>query len=293
MENNPHYLRVGLFVIAFIAIFIVFCLWLTIGLSGKTYNTYTVYMEESVSGLSAKAPVKYNGVEVGYVSGISLYPKNPKLVTLKLDIDSRVKVFTTTKAVLEAQGLTGIAYVELKGGTSRGDELTRKKGQKYPVIKSAPSLMFRLDNALDDLTHNLNGISAGIKTVLSPENTKALQQTIHNFKDMSYDLQRNTAKLDVIVDNAAQASKQLPRVMNSVESSAKSVQNIASQLSSASTQADATMQHINNQVLPQVQSSVSDFQETMANLKSFSQELDQNPSIVVRGKQPSLPGPGE
>lgn len=293
MENNPHYLRVGLFVIAFIAIFIVFCLWLTIGLSGKTYNTYAVYMKESVSGLSAKAPVKYNGVEVGYVSGISLYPKNPKLVMLKLDIDSRVKVFTTTKAVLETQGLTGIAYVELKGGTSRGSELERKKDEKYPVIQSAPSLMFRLDNALDDLTHNLNDISAGIKTVLNPTNTKALQDTIHNFKDMSDDLQRNSAKLDVIVDNTAQASKQLPQVMRSVESSAKSVENIASQLSSASTQADATMQHINNQVLPQVQSSVSDFQETMANLKSFSQELDQNPSIVVRGKQPSQPGPGE
>jgi len=300
MESNSHYFRVGVFVIAFIAIFIIFCLWLSVGLSGTTYDTYTVFMKESVSGLSEKASVKYNGVAVGYVSNVSLYKKNPKLVMLTLQINDKVKVYTTTKAMLETQGLTGIAYVELQGGTPDAPVLKAQKGQKYPVIQSSPSLMFRLDSALDDLTHNLNDISNGIKTVLNPENTKAVQQMIQNFNQVSDNLKRNSAKLDEIVDNTASASKQFPAVMQSVKSSAESVQNIANKLSSASNQADqamqaasATMLNINNQLLPQVQSSLGDFQQTMANLKNFSQELDENPSIIVRGKTPSTPGPGE
>lgn len=300
MEPNSHYLRTGLFVIIFTMIFIIFCIWLSVGLSGKTYDTYQVYMRESVSGLSDKAPVKYNGVEVGYVSGIALYEKNPQLVTLTLSIDSEVAVYADTRAVLETQGLTGIAYIELKGGHVGTPLLTAKKNQKYPVIQAAPSLLFRLDNALDDITHNLNDISDGLRNILNPENTEAIQDMIENFKKMSDDLQRNSGKLDLIIDNTAEASKDLPDVMKSVQNGAESIENIANKLSNASNDASqamqtmsATMLNINNQVLPQVQTSMSDFQATMSNLKRFSNQLDDNPSILVRGKQPAQPGPGE
>lgn len=257
-------------------------------------------MRESVSGLSDKAPVKYNGVEVGYVSGIALYEKNPQLVALTLAIDSEVPVYVDTRAVLETQGLTGIAYIELKGGHVGTPLLKAKKNQKYPVIQAAPSLLFRLDSALDDITHNLNDISNGLRTILNPENTDAIEDIISNFKKMSDDLQRNSGKLDIIIDNTAQASKDLPEVMKSVQTGAESVENIANKLSSASNQANqamqamsATMLNINNQILPQVQTSVGDLQSTMSNLKRFSNQLDDNPSILIRGKQPAKPGPGE
>jgi len=300
MENSSHYLRVGLFVISFTIVFIIFCIWLSIGLSGKTYNYYTVLMKESVSGLSNKAPVKYNGVEVGYVANIRLYKKNPKLVILKLGIDEKVPIYRDTKAILETQGLTGIAYIELKGGEVGAPKLRKKHGQKYPVIQSAPSLLFRLDNALDDLTHNLNDISSGIKTVINPQNTKALRDIIQNFKTLSSNLKENTNKLDSIIDNTAKASQKLPSVMENVDKSAKSIQNISAQLSDASNEADkalqatsSTMQHVNDQLLPQVQVSVEDFQSVMTNLKDFSSELNNNPSMLIRGKEPAQPGPGE
>ena len=88
--------------------------------------------------------------------------------------------------------------------------------------------------------------------------------------------------------------------MHSVEESAKSVQNISAKLSRTSDEADktmqaasATVQHVNNQLLPQIQASVQTFQSTMTNLKDFSGELDANPSIIIRGKAPAVPGPGE
>ncbi|MAZ39430.1 MAG: hypothetical protein CMF49_04855 [Legionellales bacterium] len=300
MENTNNYFRIGLFVIGFTVVFIILCLWLSVGLSGKTYKTYVVYMKESVSGLSDKAPVKYNGVEIGYVANVSLYKKDPALVTLKLAIESQVPIYTDTRAILETQGLTGIAYIELQGGEKGAKQLHAQVGEKYPVIKSSPSLLFRLDNALDDLTHNLNDISSGLKTVLNKQNTEAVRDIIQNFKFLSDNLKNNSKKLNLIIDNTSKASNALPRVMHSVEESAKSVQNISAKLSRTSDEADktmqaasATVQHVNNQLLPQIQASVQTFQSTMTNLKDFSGELDANPSIIIRGKAPAVPGPGE
>jgi phospholipid/cholesterol/gamma-HCH transport system substrate-binding protein len=293
MENNPHYLKVGIFVIIFTTIFIILSLWLSVGLNSTVYDTYLAYMTESVSGLSKKAPVKYNGVEVGYVSAISLCKENPKLVMLSLAIDDRVPVYTSTRAVLETQGLTGIAFVGLKGGAIGDKRLTAEKHQKYPVIKSTPSLFFRLDNALDDLTHNLNEISAGLTTVLTPENTHALADMIQNFNHVSADLKHNTAKLDVIMNNTAKATRALPDVMNSVKISAQSVQTFTANANQTLNTMSATVSTINDQLLPQVQSSMTDLQSSLSNFKAFSQDLEQNPSVMIRGKQAPPRGPGE
>lgn len=272
MENNPYYLRVGFFVIGFTAIFFIFSLWLSVGLSGVTYQTYFVYMKESVSGLSKKAPVKYNGVEVGYVADISLCKANPNLVQLTLSIDQRVPIYTTTYAVLETQGLTGIAYVGLKGGNIASPRLVPTKNQPYPAIQAGPSLMFRLSEALND-------ISKSLKTVLSPENTKAFTATLKNLEVITGDLKRNTKNLDVIMGNTAKASVNFPTTMESLKDGSK--------------EATEALQNINNQLLPQMEFSMGNLETILSNTKDFSQQLSNNPSVLLRGKQPGPLGPGE
>ena len=54
------------------------------------------------------------------------------------------------------QGLTGIAYVELTGGRQDSPPLQRSPARSYPVIRSGPSLMVRLDSAVTALLTNLN-----------------------------------------------------------------------------------------------------------------------------------------
>jgi phospholipid/cholesterol/gamma-HCH transport system substrate-binding protein len=58
MESNVNYTLVGAFIIGLTIAMIVIALWLSVGLTGKQYNFYLAYMNESVSGLSANAPVK-------------------------------------------------------------------------------------------------------------------------------------------------------------------------------------------------------------------------------------------
>src|SRR3989442_1102983 len=74
--------------------------WLSAGGIGyKSYKTYQVFMEESVAGITENGPVRYNGVEVGFIDKVELNLKNPQEVILTLRIDSKVPITTATQAI--------------------------------------------------------------------------------------------------------------------------------------------------------------------------------------------------
>jgi len=307
MESRVNYTQVGLFVVISTIILIIGGVWLSVGVYSTDYTTYAVHMHESVSGLSVRAPVKYNGVDVGYVKSMDLRTGRPDEVTLLLDIKSQTPVSVETRAILESQGLTGIAFMELTGGSPHSKPLQRRRGEPYPVISSSPSLYFRLDAALDDLTTNLNNISDGLTAVLNEENAKAIHATLANIESVSKTLNDNTSvfshimkNTDITMSNAATASEKLPQVMSSIESGARSVKTLTSQLADAGTQADrvlrgmhTSVQTLNDQLLPGAVNTLGDFQSLISNLNTVSQDLVQNPSVLIRGKTPPPLGPGE
>ena len=113
-----NYTLVGAFVIVLAAVLIGGLLWIASGGAlRKHYDLFTAIEEESVAGLNLNAPVKYNGVEVGKVRDIQLDPADPQRVQLTFAIERGTPVKVDTVAVLKTQGLTGIAYVELAGGS--------------------------------------------------------------------------------------------------------------------------------------------------------------------------------
>ena len=73
METNVNYTLAGVFVISLITAIVIGVIWLSSGFgSGQDYALYNVFMNESVSGLSADGPVEFNGVNVGTVSAIKI-----------------------------------------------------------------------------------------------------------------------------------------------------------------------------------------------------------------------------
>jgi len=142
-----NYAAVGAFVLVLGAMLVTGLLWLLSGgVSRQSYDLYLAIETESVAGLNLAAPVKYNGVAVGKVQDIRLDPSNPDLVRLVFAIQHGVPIHADTVAVLNTQGLTGIAYVELSGGTRDAPPLLARPGEAYPQIRTRPSLGARLAN---------------------------------------------------------------------------------------------------------------------------------------------------
>lgn len=258
METKGYYAAVGFFVIVLTAVGIVIALWLSVGLNTKSYADYAIYMKESVAGLSVSAPAKYNGVDVGTVKKIAIDPTDPKRVVILISIDPKTPINTATRATLNMQGLTGIAYVQLSGSDPDAPPLTVQPGQRYPVIESSPSLFFRMDTALNRLSENLQQITGNLSTVFNEKNGRLVQDTLENMNSATHRLNSAIAE----TQSTLQAS-------------------------------DVTLQAINNQMLPQLMNVLEDVDGVTLRLNDFTQQLIDNPSILVRGQAPVPLGPGE
>ncbi len=307
METKGYYASVGFFVLLLSGIGLFIALWLSVGFETQNYQRYLIYFQESVSGLSVSAPVKYNGVDVGFVKKIGIDPEDPNRVKLSVDIAQGTPITTDTRAMLNMQGVTGISYIELRGGNRSSQPLTVGRGQKYPVIASSPSLLFRMDAAIDRLSQNVENITGSIGQVFNTKNGELLQNTLVNINGVSKNLKNNSDELNRIVKNAdvlfvnlSSASHQIPSLIDNTQDALKNFKQLSQRLDDAADsvqltlkQSNVMLQSINNQLLPSFMSTLDNIDGLTVRLDDFTQQLSDNPSMLIRGKAPAALGPGE
>jgi phospholipid/cholesterol/gamma-HCH transport system substrate-binding protein len=308
MEAKVNFVVVGAFVLVLSAALIGGVLWLTSGkYYSRSYDTYLTYMAESVSGLNLNAPVRYRGVDVGRVRRIALPPDNVEEVQLTLDIERGTPVKEDTIALLQTQGLTGIAFVELTAGHRTSPPLTAKRGEAYPVIKSGPSLLTRLDASVSALIASLTRATENFNALMDADNRRAVKSTLADLEVLSRTLAARSAAIDSSVANAARTMEgtarvtdELPQLVRRMERSAEAIEGMAREVgragASASRTLDSTrpeMQQFTDTTLPEVHQLVAELRELTGTLRRISGELERNPAVLLRGKAPGRPGPGE
>lgn len=308
MEEKVNFAVVGVFVLVLGAALIGSVLWLSSGNSyRKDYDLYRTYMQESVSGLSLDAPVRYHGVEVGRVREIALAPENVEQVRLTLAIERGTPVKEDTVAVVQTQGLTGIAFVELTGGGRDSPPLRAQPGEEYPVIKAGPSLMTRLDSALTALLTNLNRTSENINALLDEDNRRAIKHALADIEVLSRTLAARSAAIDSSLTNAARAmentarlSGELAQLAQRVQRSADAFDRMANELARAGAGASGVLndarggvQQFTGETLPEVHQLVTELRDLTGSLRRFSDQLEENPSALLYGKPAGKRGPGE
>lgn len=265
MESKINYTLVGVFVLILTIALIIFIAWLSADFTIKNYKTYLVIMNESVAGITTNSAVKYNGVDVGSVKKILLNPHNPRQVRLFLNVEENTPITDGTTATLNSQGLTGITYIALQGSDTNQNPITTPPGEKYPVIKSTPSLFLRLDSALHDLTINMNQITQDFNGILGGKNPELFRTILHNLTTTTNHLAAQSQQLDTILINTAKSTQSFPSLLETL----------------AQRTLPSTNEVLNNLAL------------MSNNLLELSDNLKQNPAILLRGQAALPPGPGE
>jgi phospholipid/cholesterol/gamma-HCH transport system substrate-binding protein len=297
----------GLFVLSLALTFIGLVLWLGAGGSGRAYQTYLVYMRESVSGLSRDNVVKYQGVDVGRVREIGLDPDRAGEVRLVLQIERGTPVREDTVATLETQGLTGLAFINLTGGSVDSPLLVAQPGDVEPVIKSRRSTWGRLDRAVEELVANLIDVSKLLKEFLNEQNRLSLIRILNQIDRVTAELAGRSGHLGSAVDdlvataaNTRAASAGLPDVLDRFEKAAAALEQMANELrlSGASfgkaVQArDRDLQRFTGEALPEAAVMINELRHAAANLRRFSEQLERDPAVLLHGGAPRPPGPGE
>lgn len=307
MERKVNYALVGLFVIALGAAWLVISLWLTLGDFRTQYTTYHVYMDESVSGLYMDAPVKYRGVEIGKVREIKLNPRTTDQVQLTLAIESSVPIKTDTIAVLTVQGLTGIAFVDLTGGSLDAPLLAAQQGEEFPVITSGPSFFSRLDMSGTELIANLNVLTNRLVSMLDADGRESLRGILVNIRDITGAVASRKADLEQSVVNARLMLAQVDTTARAFEDTAAKVISAVDTVDDMARKISATteviteyvhgsgtgIQDFTQQTLPELGALISELRELTQSLNGISRKLEEDPRILLFGHELVAPGPGE
>ncbi len=290
------------------AVLIAGVLWIASGgATHKTYDLFGAVEEESVAGLNLNAPVKYNGVEVGKVKDIQLDPANPQRVHLTLEIEHGAPIKEDTVAVLKTQGLTGIAYVELGGGSRDSPPLKVNAREPYPLIRTRPSLSTRLENVLTTVLAKLDRTSSNVDALLSPDNRAALKSALADIASVAHTVAARKATIDSgivnagrTLDNSARATARIGPVIDRIGRGADSIEKMGNDLSLAGANAaksvgavGSTAQHFAADTLPEAERLLTQLNDLTASLRRLSEQTAEDPSALLRGRAQVPDGPGE
>ena len=299
---------VGAFVLALGAVLIAVLLWLASGGAfKKSYDLYRAVVDESVSGLNLNAAVKYSGVDVGRVSEIRLDRENPERVLLLFAIEEGTPVKADTVAVLKTQGLTGIAYVELSGGSAGAALLAAKPGEDYPVIQTKPSLSARLENVLTTVLAKLDSTSNNINAILSEENRKAFSNALADIAAVSRTVAARKETLDAgirdagrTLRNASHASEKIEPLIGDIKRSVEAIEKMGNEVANTSNTAGKTVNAVGadvkrftSETLPQLERLLGELGRLSNSLRQLTEQTERDPRGLLFGRQPVPSGPGE
>lgn len=303
-----NYTLVGTFVLGLGALLIAGVLWLASGgAMQKKYELYQAVEDESVAGLNLNAPVKYNGVDVGKVRQIKLDADNPQRVRLLFAIERGTPVKEDTLAVLKTQGLTGIAYVELSGGSQSSPPLRAKPGDPYPLIKTKPSLSARLENVLTTVLAKLDSTSSHIDAILSDANQRAFSSALADIATVARTLAARKDSIDTslvnaarTLDNTARITTQAGPLVERIGRSAEAIEKMGNEVAQTSASAGKTVNSVGADVkrfgaetLPELERLLGEMSLLSASLRRLTDQTERDPRGLLFGRKPVPAGPGE
>jgi phospholipid/cholesterol/gamma-HCH transport system substrate-binding protein len=308
MEDKVNYSLVGAFVLALGAALVASVLWLAAGIGGQqATDPYQAFIQESVAGLDVQAPVKYLGVDVGKVSGIVIDPQNPQQVRLRFLIGRGTPIKQDSVGVLKTQGLTGIAYVELSGGSPGSPPLVAGAGGGPPTIPFKPSLSARLENVLGNVLGNIDRVSNNLNAVFDAGNRAALKAVLADTAAVAHALAAQQGAIGAAVADAArtarlaaQAGERLTPTLDRIAASALAVERMAEAAGTASARAGhaaqvaaSGAQQLNGETLPDLGRLMSELNELSTSLRQLVDQTTGQPDSLLLGSPAPRPGPGE
>jgi phospholipid/cholesterol/gamma-HCH transport system substrate-binding protein len=297
METRANYVAVGSFVLLLLVGVMAAVLWLAQAQFREEYKYYRSFFLGPVTGLGNGAPVRLNGIEVGRVTRLELDVDNAKQVVVTMEIRSEVLIRADAEASLETQGLTGVAYVEIDGGTQASPPLEPKADHKYATIKSKPSSLQRVFNSAPELLAKLVEIGDRLSLLLDDKNRQAIADTLANVRDTTAVFQHRAADMDqVIADtaktmhNLAAASDKLEATLGKADGAVKDLDGLLQAANKLTADLDAIasdnrkpFNDFANTGLPQVTQLLGELRTLTASLTRVSSELERDPSRLLTG----------
>ena len=213
MERNAHYALVGLFSILLCLGLAGFVVWLAGAQFSRRFDTYIIAFTGPVRGLSTGGEVFFNGIRVGEVTKLSLDRDSPDKVKAQIRISADAPIRTDSRAGLEAQGVTGVNYIQITAGTLKASLLKEATplGHVPVILATVSPLESLLQGGGDVLTRSVEVLDR-TKRLMSDDNlaeASGAMHDIHGVTNAAYEQRRMFADLDSSAKSIDQAARQI------------------------------------------------------------------------------------
>ncbi|KEQ06020.1 MULTISPECIES: MlaD family protein [Pseudorhizobium] len=286
METKANYAIVGFFTLLVIAAAFGFVYWMAQSGRGGPVAELAIRIPGSANGLSVGSPVRFNGIPVGSVRNLSIDPDDPQYSIAFTEVRADAPVFPSTKAVLEVQGLTGAAYIELSGGNKGEESILRQAidtGRPAVLIadqSSVTNLLATADKILERANDAIGDLQGFVADARGP-----LTQTIRNAEVFSASLSSNAGAIDDFLESMSALSVTFNGVSQRVDSTLAAAEELvravdAEKINAVVTNAERVSLNVANasdnldEIAQNIRSASSSFQQVTTDARSVVQRAD-------------------
>lgn len=223
METKASYVVVGAFVFGLFAAVLGFVVWLgKIELDHQS-NAYRIGFVGTVTGLSVGSPVRYRGIPVGEVSDIRLDRDDVERILVTINVDAEVPIKKDAYAVLESQGLTGVGFIQVKGGSKDATLLEPAPGETIAELPARASVVEEVFQSAPEIANQLLVLTNRASAILSPKNQASFGKILANLDTVSGAFAAEADNIRALVRNANDATASLRQLTQTLEPVVRSV----------------------------------------------------------------------
>lgn len=217
METRAHHVVVGAFALVVLLLGMAFALWLGKSALDREWREVVIVFEEAVTGLGVGGAVQYNGIQVGEVRRLSLDPADPSKVRALVRVAAELPVKTDTRAKLTFTGLTGVALIQLSGGSAESARLLSPDPQRPAEIVADTSAIQALLSSSEDIATTTSEVLLRINRLLSDGNVERVARTLEHLEQISAAAADGRDDIRTVLREAASASARLAELLDGAE----------------------------------------------------------------------------
>jgi phospholipid/cholesterol/gamma-HCH transport system substrate-binding protein len=305
MSSKKPVFTVGIFIIVGIIMGVSAVVWVGASKYFQKGTIYVTYFDESVQGLQIDSKVKYQGVDIGWVTKIGVAQDN-KLVEVTMKINFKGDLEHNSVAKLEMAGITGIVFVGLERLKAAQVKLTPKIDFKpdYPVIPSMPSEIQQIFTGIHAVVEkakqiDFKGISDQIKAtskaieILTGGNK--IKNIMSSMANVAVNLENTSRKIDAMMDKGGRIDDIFIEARNAISDARKVISKVEGEIESMeiSETAEKANQMIDNMarrtqvISTEIQAASENLRRTSETLENLLERLHVDPSDIIFSNPPA------
>jgi phospholipid/cholesterol/gamma-HCH transport system substrate-binding protein len=225
---------------------------------------------------------------------------DPRKVVARIRLSADTPVKTDTRAKLALTGLTGVAIIQLTGGSPGSPALEPREGQRVALIPSEPS-------ALQNIAATASEIVDRVNKLLSDDNVARVTRTLDQLDQITGSISAEREEIAGLLRNAHAASEKLNQTLASADRTINNfdqglvkelpdlvakLDRTLSKLETASTSADAILTDnreafadFSQDGLAQVGPTLRQLRSLIRDLNGLVERVEGNPAGVLLGRE--------